>query len=62
MEAVRAMLSDAHLNKGFWADALTTAVYLQNRSPARTLNGKTPFERPKGKKHNIEHVKTFGWW
>ena len=33
VEAVRSMLSDAKLPKKFWAEALSTAVYLHNRSP-----------------------------
>ena len=32
VESVRSMLSDAKLPKKFWAEALSTAVYLRNRS------------------------------
>ena len=44
MEAVRSMLADSGLPQKFWAEALSTAAYLINRSPTRSLAGKTPFE------------------
>ena len=44
VEIVRSMLSDAKLPKNFWAEALSTAVYLHNRSPTRAVLKKTPFE------------------
>ena len=33
IEGVRTMLADSKLPHRFWAEALLTAVYLQNRSP-----------------------------
>ncbi|KAF2344785.1 Retrotransposon Pao [Trinorchestia longiramus] len=33
LEAVRATLSDSKLPKTFWAEAVSTAVYVKNRSP-----------------------------
>ena len=44
VETVRSMLSGAKLPKRFWGEGLSTAVYLRNRSPARALGGKTPFQ------------------
>ena len=38
------MLSNARMNKGFWAEAANTACYLINRLSSITLNNKTPIE------------------
>ena len=43
VEKVRPMLTDSKLPQQFWAEALTTAVYLLNRSPTKTLGNRTPF-------------------
>ncbi|WVZ50367.1 hypothetical protein U9M48_001625 [Paspalum notatum var. saurae] len=40
----RCMLSNAGLNKRFWAEAASTACYVINRSPSITLDKKTPIE------------------
>uniref|UniRef100_I1NZF4 Integrase catalytic domain-containing protein n=1 Tax=Oryza glaberrima TaxID=4538 RepID=I1NZF4_ORYGL len=40
----RCMLSNARMNKRFWAEAANTACYLINRSPSIPLNKKTPIE------------------
>ncbi|GJT97762.1 retrovirus-related pol polyprotein from transposon TNT 1-94 [Tanacetum coccineum] len=42
MEKVRCMLSHANLDKDFWVEAATTAAYLINRSPHRSLDGNIP--------------------
>nr|GEZ44442.1 retrovirus-related Pol polyprotein from transposon TNT 1-94 [Tanacetum cinerariifolium] len=42
MEKVRCMLSHANLDKGFWVEAATSATYLINRSPHRSLDGNIP--------------------
>ena len=44
VEKVRSMLIDSKLHQCFWAEALSTALYLLNRSPTKSLNNKTPFE------------------
>ena len=58
VEMTRSMLSD--MSRVFWAEALSTAVYLRNRSPTSALKGKTPFEAREGKKPNVSHLKSFG--
>ena len=40
----RSMLIDAKLPKKFWAKAVSTAVYLQNRSSSKPLQNMTPYE------------------
>ena len=44
MEAVRAMLHDQDLPMHLWAEASRTAVYVQNCTPHRVLEKKTPEE------------------
>ena len=60
VEAVRSMLADSRLPHKFWAEALSTATYLVNRSPTKALDGKTPFEAWNGKKPNVNHLRVFG--
>ena len=54
------MLSDSKLKKTFWAEALNTAVYVKNRSPAIALKDQTPFEALFGYKPSVKHFKIFG--
>ena len=60
MEAVRSMLSNARLPHRFWAEALSTATYLRNRSPTTAVDGITPFEAMTGNKPNVKHLRVFG--
>ena len=60
VETVHSMLSDTKLPKQFWAEALSTAVYLRNRSPTRFVLGKTPFESLTEEKPFVGHFKIFG--
>ena len=60
VETVRSVLSDTKLSKQFWAEALSTAVYLRNCSPTRAVLGKTPFKSLTGEKPVVGHFKIFG--
>lgn len=60
VERARCMLFDAGLDKKFWAEAVNTAVYLRNRSPASGLQDKTPFELWSNKKPDLSHIRIFG--
>ncbi|CAH2103269.1 unnamed protein product [Euphydryas editha] len=60
VERARCLLFDAKLDKSLWAEAVNTAVYLRNRSPASGLSQMTPYERWTGKKPDLEHVRIFG--
>ena len=60
VESVRSMLTDSMLPKQFWAEALSTAVYLRNRSPTKAVTGMTPFEAWTGEKPSVDHLRTFG--
>ena len=55
----QSMLLDAKLPKKFWAEAVSTAIYLKNRSPSKVLN-MTPFEAWHGKKPKVSHLRVFG--
>ena len=39
----------------FWGEAVMTAVYLFNRSPTRSLDGKMPYEAWYNKKPAVHH-------
>jgi len=59
MERVRAMLQDAKLPNSLWAEAVTTANYIRNRSPV-CGDSKTPKELFYGDKPDVSNMKTFG--
>ena len=59
MERVRAMLQDAKLSYNLWAEAVSTANYIRNRSPVHGVH-KTPTEIFFGRKPDISGMKTFG--
>ena len=44
MEAARAMLHDQDLPMHLWTEAARTTMYVQNRTPHRVLENKTPKE------------------
>ncbi|WVZ62982.1 hypothetical protein U9M48_012667 [Paspalum notatum var. saurae] len=54
------MLSNAGLNKHFWAEAASTACYLINRSPSITLDKKTPIEVWSGSPADYSQLRVFG--
>ncbi|KAH9771353.1 Integrase catalytic domain-containing protein [Citrus sinensis] len=59
LEKVRCMLSNAGLNKEFWAEAVVYACHLINRLPSTAIEGRTPMEMWTGKPatdYNSLHV------
>ena len=60
VETARSMLADSKLPQKFWAEALSTAVYLRNRSPTKSVADMTPYEAWMGEKPNVEHLLIFG--
>ena len=44
----------------FWGEAVTTAVYLLNRSSSKSIGGKTPYELWTGSTPGVQHLRTFG--
>jgi len=54
------MLNEKNLPNYFWAEAVTTAVYIMNRTPIEAIHGMTLKEKFTGKKPNVSHLKVFG--
>ncbi|KAG7301017.1 hypothetical protein JYU34_015390 [Plutella xylostella] len=59
VEKARCLLFDAKLQKKLWAEAVSTAVYLRNRSPV-SGHQKTPYELWTGSKPDLSHIRVFG--
>nr|GEV97962.1 ribonuclease H-like domain-containing protein [Tanacetum cinerariifolium] len=56
----RTMLADAKLPVTFWAKAVNTACYVQNRVLINKSHNKTPYELFNGRSSAIEFFKPFG--
>ncbi|CAL8174593.1 unnamed protein product [Prunus armeniaca] len=56
----RSMMTEKGIPVIFWAKAVSTAVYLQNRCFTTSVSSKTPFEAFTGRKPGIKHLKVFG--
>nr|GFB02707.1 ribonuclease H-like domain-containing protein [Tanacetum cinerariifolium] len=60
IEAARTMLADAKLPVTFWAEAVNTACYVQNRVLVNKSHNKTPYELFNGRSPTIGFLKPFG--
>ena len=60
MEAARAMLHDQDIHMHLWAEDARTTVYVQNHTPHRVLEKKTPKEVFFDKKPEFNHLRIFG--
>ena len=60
VETARSMLVNANLPHRFWAEALSTATYLRNRSPTKAVWGMTPHEAWTGEKPRVDALRVFG--
>jgi len=56
----RTMINENNLAKHFWAEAVNTTCYVQNRIYIRPLLNKTTYELFKGRKPNISYFHQFG--
>ena len=56
MEAAREMIHDQDLPMHLWAEATRTVVYVQNCTPHRLLENKTPEEVSSFKKPEVSHL------
>ena len=61
MEAAKTMLHDQDLSMHLMEKATRTTMYVQNRTPDRVLENKTPKEVFFGKKPEVCHLKIFGY-
>ncbi|KAJ9555814.1 hypothetical protein OSB04_010428 [Centaurea solstitialis] len=60
IEAARSMLSEANLATQFWAEAVNTACYTQNRSLIVKRFRRTAYELFRNRKPSIKHLHIFG--
>ncbi|GKA97979.1 retrovirus-related pol polyprotein from transposon TNT 1-94 [Tanacetum coccineum] len=60
VEAARTMLSASKLPLSFWAEAVATACYTQNRSIIISTHGKTAYHIINDRKPSIKHLHIFG--
>nr|GEU93621.1 hypothetical protein [Tanacetum cinerariifolium] len=60
IEAARTMLADSKLPTTFWAEAVNTACYVQNRVLVIKPHNKTPYELFLGRKHALSFMRLFG--
>nr|GFB75160.1 putative ribonuclease H-like domain-containing protein [Tanacetum cinerariifolium] len=61
IKAARTMLADAKLSVTFWAEAVNTACYVQNRVLVKKSQNKTPYELFNGRTPAIGFLKPFDY-
>ncbi|GJS91819.1 retrovirus-related pol polyprotein from transposon TNT 1-94 [Tanacetum coccineum] len=61
VEAARTMLSASKLPLSFWAEAVATACYTQNRSIIISAHGKMVYHIINDRKPSIKHLHIFGY-
>jgi transposase InsO family protein len=59
VEMARTLLKQRGMPAVFWREAVVTTVYILNRSPTKTLNGRTPYEAWHGRKPAVSHLRVF---
>ncbi|GKB45898.1 putative ribonuclease H-like domain-containing protein, partial [Tanacetum coccineum] len=60
IEAARTMLADSNLPTTFWAEAVNTACYVQNRVSVIKPHNKTPYKLFLGRKPALSFMRPFG--
>ncbi|GJW96066.1 putative ribonuclease H-like domain-containing protein [Tanacetum coccineum] len=60
IEAARTMLADSKLPTTFWAEAVNTACYVQNRIIIVKSHNKTPYELFRGRTPALSFMRPFG--
>ncbi|KAL4361783.1 hypothetical protein GQ457_04G023210 [Hibiscus cannabinus] len=60
LNMARSMLKAKNMPKEFWAEAVSCAVYLSNRSPTKNVDNVTPQEAWSGRKPSVRHIRLFG--
>jgi hypothetical protein len=55
----RSMMKSKGMPGRFWGEAVSTAVYLLNRAPTKSVVGMTPYEAWYGRKPSVDHLHTF---
>ena len=57
---MRALLFEKNLRNELWGKAASTAVYILNHFPTKSLQGLMPYEAWIGSKPSVEHLRIFG--
>jgi transposase InsO family protein len=60
LETTRAMMIASSLSPHFWAEAVSTSVYLINIQPSAALQGGIPLERLYGRSPDYSTLRLFG--
>lgn len=60
MGTARSMMKAMRMPSWFWGEAVTTAVFLLNRAPTQSVEGRTPFEVWHDAKPPVHFLRTFG--
>ncbi|KAJ9557063.1 hypothetical protein OSB04_011677 [Centaurea solstitialis] len=60
VEAARSMMAHSGVPQQFWAEAVSTACYTQNRTLIVKRTGKTAYEMVEQRKPNIDFFRVFG--
>jgi transposase InsO family protein len=61
MGMAHALLKQRGMPTVFWGVVMVTAVNILNRSPTKTLNGRTAYEAWHGHKPVVSHLRVFGY-
>jgi hypothetical protein len=56
----RSLLKSMGVPAEFWGEAVSTAIYLLNRAPMKSIIGKTPYEAYYDRKPGVDHLRVFG--
>lgn len=59
-EMAHTMLKEKNMPTEFWAEAVTTMVYIVNQSSTSMVENLTPYEALTRSRPNVEHFKVFG--
>ena len=60
MGLMRSILQEKNILLELWGEAISTCVYVLNRSLTKGIKGETPYEKWNGRKPNVSHLKVFG--
>ena len=53
-------MSEKSMPHSYWAEAVSTTVYIMNMTPTAAIHDVTPEEKYTGKKLDVSHLKVFG--
>jgi hypothetical protein len=60
MGMARSMMKAMSMPSWFWGEAVLTTVFILNRSPTQSVEGRTPYEVWHDKKPSVDYFRTFG--